>query len=250
MSDPPISTIIPTLNMGRFLPDAVGSIMRQKIKVHEILIIDSGSSDATEAIAAKLRDDGAPISFIQTDTHSPAAARNVGLSRARGEMIGFLDADDIWPENKLQRQLARMDQAPMPHVVSGFVKYFNLLDADKLAPAENSRIETLFHVHLGAYLFKRSLFEKIGVFDETFIYAEDVDLQFRIREQRIPFAIMREVTLYYRRHPDSMMSRNHPRKKLDFHRSIARSLARRRAGGAEPVDLDPLETFMDPEVPV
>jgi glycosyltransferase involved in cell wall biosynthesis len=247
MNEPRISVIIPTRNMGRFLGDAIGSIMRQGTRVHEILIIDSHSSDGTEAIAGRLRENGAPIRFIQTDTTSPGAARNVGLAEAKGEFIGFLDADDLWPQDKLRRQLARMDQTPKLEVVSGFVQYFDLLDAQKLAPAENSRIETIFHVHLGACLFRKSAFEKIGVFDEAFIYSEDVDLQFRIREQRIGFAIMRAVTLYYRRHADSMMTRNHPNKKLDFHRAIARSLVRRRAGGAEPTDLAPLETFIDPE---
>ncbi|HTV48612.1 MAG TPA: glycosyltransferase family A protein [Phycisphaerae bacterium] len=248
MSDPRVSAVIPTMNMGRFLSDAVASIMRQKIRVHEIFIIDSHSSDTTRQVVAKLKDDGAPIRFIQTDKNTPAAARNVALAQACGEIIAFLDADDLWPENKLQHQLRRMDQTPRLDMVSGFVRYFDLLDVQKLAPAADSRIETLYHVHLGACLFRKSVFEQIGLLDESFTYAEDVDLQFRIRERQIPFAIMREVTLYYRRHPDSMMSRKHPRKKQDFHRAVARSLVRRRAGGSEAADLDPLEKFVDPEV--
>ena len=90
--------------------------------------------------------------------------------------------------------------------MSGFVRYFDVLDRDRLAPAENSRIETLFHVHLGACLYRREVFERIGTFSETLMYSEDVDLLLRVREAEIDFTILRGIMLYYRRHADSMMA--------------------------------------------
>jgi len=240
-----ISVIIPALNMAQFLPDAVASIRRQAVPVAEILVIDPGSTDGTADVIATLAGSGLPIRRIETDLCGPGPARNLALAEARGEIIAFIDADDVWPADKLVRQAARLDAAPEVDMVSGFVRYFEDLDPASLAPVEGSRIETFFHVHLGACLYRRSLFDRIGGFDESLRYSEDVDLLLRIREQAIPFTILRAVTLYYRRHPGSMMVQPDPRRALDFSRSVALSMARKRALGLTG-DLPPFESFVEP----
>src|ERR1700722_8424596 len=100
-----VSVIMPTVNMGRFLTDAVASIARQDRKVGEIIVIDSASTDGTPDIVARLAKAGAPIRLIESQARAPSAARNEGISVARGDIIAFLDADDLWPERKLTRQL-------------------------------------------------------------------------------------------------------------------------------------------------
>ena len=205
-----ISVIIPTINMGCFLPDAVASISRQDHKVLEIIVVDSASVDGTADILARLAKDGAPIRHLQSESRAPGVARNEGMAVARGDIIAFLDADDLWPEGKLARQLAYLDTFADKGMVSGFVSYFDILDPATLAPAENARIETLFHVHLGACLYRREVFERIGTFDESLVYCEDVDLLIRVREAGIAFTILRAITLYYRRHGNSMMTQKIP----------------------------------------
>jgi glycosyltransferase involved in cell wall biosynthesis len=240
-----VSVIIPTINMGRFLGDAVASIARQDRTVAEIIVVDSASVDETAEIVARLARDGAPIRMIESGARSPAVARNEGIAAARGDIIAFLDADDLWPEGKLARQLDYLQTFPNKGMVSGFVRYFDVLDPVRMAPAENSRIETLFHVHLGACLYRRELFERIGTFDEALLYAEDVDLLLRVREASIDFTILRAVMLYYRRHGDSMMTQENPRKRADFRRAVAMSVARRRAGGKPPIDQNRFESFLE-----
>jgi len=241
-----VSVIIPNLNMARYLPDAVASIVRQGVPVAEILIIDAGSNDDSVAVIADLASRHPQIRILHSDKKNPSAVRNRGLAAARGEIIGFLDADDLWPPDKLARQLARLAAEPPVRVVSGFVQYFDRLDRENLVPAADSRLETLFHVHLGAAVFHHSVFDEVGRFDENLLYSEDVDLLLRIREAGIPMTILRARTLYYRRHDDSLMSRADRAKERDFKSALASSLVRRRRKGLV-APLAPFETLIEPE---
>lgn len=240
-----VSVIIPNLNMGRFLPDALASIFRQSEPVREILLVDAGSEDDSLEIMASLAERHEQVRLLRSELRNPSAVRNRGIEAASGDVIAFLDADDLWPADKLSRQLARLRGEPPVSVVSGFVQYFDRLDREALAPAADSRTETLFHVHLGAAVFRRSVFDAIGLFDESLLYSEDVDLLLRIREADMPMTIIRARTLYYRRHETSLMSQTNPAKELDFKRVIAASLVRRRRMGVGP--LPPFETLIEPQ---
>lgn len=241
-----VSVIIPNLNMARYLPDAVASIRRQAVPVAEILIIDAGSDDDSLAVIANLGGRYPEIRRLHSERKNPSAVRNRGLAAATGEVISFLDADDLWPADKLARQLARLAAEPPVRVVSGFVQYFDRLDRENLVPAVDSRLETLFHVHLGAAVFHHSVFEAVGPFDENLLYSEDVDLLLRIREADIPMTILRARTLYYRRHDASLMSRGDRTKERDFKSALANSLIRRRRNGRV-TPLAPFETLIEPE---
>ena len=176
-----VSVIIPTLNMARFLPDAIASIARQDRAVTEVIIIDGGSTDATIDVVERHKKAGVPIRLLQIAQAGPGVARNMGITAAKGDLIAFLDADDLWPEGKLARQLDYLDAFPGKGMVSGSVRYFDLLDPVKLTPAAGSRIAVLFHVHLGACIYRKAVLDRIGAFDESFLYAEDVDLLLRLR---------------------------------------------------------------------
>lgn len=231
-----VSVIVPAWNMARFLPDAIASIP----PVHEIIIVAADSEDNTPAAARALAERRDGIRVLADPKKGPATARNVGLREATGDVIAFNDADDVWPQGKLEAQLARLDGEPQADVVSGLVTYFSELDGETLAPAASASVETKFLHHVGAAIFRRSVFEKIGLFDESLLYAEDGDLLLRIIEAELRFVILKIPTLFYRRHDDSMMTRDNPRKKTDFARAFAMSLARRRKLGLSlsPVSFD------------
>ena len=167
-----VSVIVPVWNMARFLPDAVASIPN----VHEIIIVAAPSEDDTVRVANELAEQRAEVRVVAGSDQGPASARNIGLRQATGDVIAFNDADDIWPRGKLDLQLARLDAEPAVDVVAGLVTYFDALDREALAPAVTSRIETVFFHQLGATVFRRSVFDRIGMFDESFFYAEDRDL--------------------------------------------------------------------------
>jgi glycosyltransferase involved in cell wall biosynthesis len=210
-----VSVILPAWNMARFLFDALGSIP----KVHEIIIVAAPSEDDTVEVADKLAARRPEIRVLTDPIKGPASARNIGLREATGDVIAFNDADDIWPPGKLALQLERLDRKPPADVVAGLVVYFEELDRDTLAPAMSSRIETRFIHLVASMIFRRSVFDRIGLFDETLMYGEDTDLLMRILEAKVPFVILNTPTLYHRRHGDSMITRDDPRKKSDLIRA-------------------------------
>ncbi|MBS0560011.1 MAG: glycosyltransferase family 2 protein [Proteobacteria bacterium] len=241
-----ISVVIPCARMAHFLPDAIGSVMRQDVPVAEILVVDAGPSAETQAVCAGLAASGAPLRVIEAAPCHPGVARNLALAEARGEIIAFLDADDLWPAGKLARQCARLDATPGVGMVSGHVAYFDRLDPARLAPAADARVETVLHVHLGACLYRREVLTRLGGFDPGLRYSEDVDLLLRLREAAIPFTILRATTLYYRRHAGQMMQAADPRREGDFRRALTLSLARRRRLGLRG-ELPPLESHLEPK---
>ena len=226
-----ISTIIPVKNGAEFIADALASISRQTIVPDEILIVDDGSTDNTLDVVHKISKSNPAIKLLQGPEKGPGSARNVALEQARGDIITFLDADDLWPADKMQVQLARLAKEPHVDVVSGFVRYFDKLCKDTLTPAEDSRTNDIFHVHLGAAVFRRSVFDKLGQFHEDMLYSEDVDLILKIRESEFPMTILRHVTLYYRRHENAMTSKMTRDESKSFNMAILRSMMRRRAAG-------------------
>src|SRR2546428_514370 len=104
---PLISIIIPTYNSGRFVAQAVQSVLKQTYRCYEILVVDDGSTDETKDVLSKF---GNCIKYIYQENRGPSAARNVGIKVARGKYVCFLDADDMWVPNKLKVQLAFIER--------------------------------------------------------------------------------------------------------------------------------------------
>jgi glycosyltransferase involved in cell wall biosynthesis len=123
-----ISIIVPFLNMRRFLPDAVDSVRRQTHADWELLLVDDGSDDGGAEFALRAAsDDPQRVRVLlppPSSAHGASAARNRGLRVARGEYIAFLDADDIWLPDKLERQLAILEAAPEAAMTFARVHYF------------------------------------------------------------------------------------------------------------------------------
>ena len=235
-----VSVIIPVRNMARFLFDAVASIP----EVHEIIIVAADSDDDTVGVANEIAAGRPEVSVLANPKKGPAIARNIGLRGATGDVIAFNDADDIWPRGRLALQLERLDREPPADVVAGLVTCFDELDRDTLAPTASSHVETTFIHNVTSMVFRRSVFHRIGLFDETLMYGEDLDLIMRILEAEVPFVILNTPTLYYRRHGYSMMTREDPRKKSEVVRVVAMSLARRRKSGLV-LDLRSFESYIE-----
>jgi glycosyltransferase involved in cell wall biosynthesis len=104
---PNVSVIIPAFNSARFMCEAVDSVLRQTRPAEEIIIVDDGSTDDTRVVAAAL-----PVKYIYQKNAGPSAARNTGLRHATGELLAFLDADDLWLPHKLAAQLSAFENFP------------------------------------------------------------------------------------------------------------------------------------------
>ena len=243
----PLSVIIPARDAGRFIGPALASIWRQNHRAVEVIVVDAGSTDDTAEVVGEHMRAGRPVRLLREGAMHPARARNIGVAEATSPFIAFLDADDLWPAGKLQRQLGRLAGAPELQMVSGYVTYFETAGSDGLAPLPGSRTETLFHVHVGACIYRRAAFDVLGgVFDEAFVYSEDVDLLLRVREAGLAFRILRTPELYYRRHPASMMAQDNPLKEASVHLAASRSLRRRRKAGTLERPLPDFAEFVDP----
>ena len=101
---PLVTVVIPTYNRREYLPGALKSVRNQTYRNLEIIVVDDGSTDGTDAMLK--REQG--IMFLRQQNSGPSAARNTGIGAARGEFVAFLDSDDYWLPHKIELQMGRM----------------------------------------------------------------------------------------------------------------------------------------------
>ena len=155
-----ISVVIPARNAGRFLDDALRSVADQTVCVGEVIVVDDGSHDDTAGIARRF-DAPFALRMIATAGAGAAAARNTGVRASTGRLLAFLDADDIWLGDKLERQLAVPGLADGAAIAFGFCREFS--DPAGRFPI---RDEQMAAPSLSSMLVARSLFEQVGNFRE------------------------------------------------------------------------------------
>ncbi|MBI3009552.1 MAG: glycosyltransferase family 2 protein, partial [Candidatus Omnitrophica bacterium] len=109
MSFPLVSVIIPTYNRASMLREALESVRHQTVKDLEILVIDDGSTDETTQVVAGF---GEPAIYFKQLNQGVAAARNLGIRKSRGVFVAFLDSDDLWYPQKLERQIDYLSTHP------------------------------------------------------------------------------------------------------------------------------------------
>jgi glycosyltransferase involved in cell wall biosynthesis len=222
-----VSVIIPVYNGERYLGEAIESVLAQDYRPMEVIVVNDGSTDNTETIAKRYGND---IIYARQEKRGPAAARNRGLRMSHGEVIGFLDADDLWSENKLSLQLTRLAEDRSVEIVMGLSQPMKLqTDKDGKAIFEKW-YDPFCALLLGAALFRKSVFEKVGLFDETLHYGEDTDWFMRVREMGVSMTIIQEVSLFYRRHESNMTLDSVTRDRF-FIKALKKSLDRRRKEG-------------------
>ena len=213
--DPLVSVVIPVFNGEAFLREAVQSVLAQKYSPVEVIIVDDGSIDGTEDVARSLPK---TVRYLQQANQGPAAARNRGIEQAQGSLIAFADADDLWPDDKLELQLPYLLRDPAIEIVLGRIQQVRL----SIAVAEPA-----FSVNLGSAIIRKSVFERVGLFDETMRYSEDVDWFMRAREAGAAIVTIDAVTLLYRQHEQNM-TRGKSASELNVLKALKRSLDRRR----------------------
>ena len=182
---PRVSVIIPTFNRAQKVVRAIESVLNQSIKDFEIIVVDDGSTDNTNQALARYM---SAIKYIrQPVNRGVSSARNIGIKSSTAPWIAFLDSDDYWLNDKLYVQMEFVDsnsgtvacQTEEIWIRNG--RRVNPKNKHK-KPSENIFKESLklCLVSPSAVALKRSLFEEVGLFDETFPAAEDYDLWLRI----------------------------------------------------------------------
>jgi glycosyltransferase involved in cell wall biosynthesis len=187
VKEPRVSVIIPTHNHGRFLGEALDSVLSQTFRDFEVLVVDDGSTDETRALVASY---GPRVRYRFQPHGGVASARNVGLRETSAPYIAFLDADDTWAPEKLDLQVAYLDAHPHDGVV--FTSYMTTDEAGNLLTMEPKRfpyVQSPFEAMLiwpygcmHVAMVRRTCLQRVGNFDETLIMAEDWDLWLRLAQ--------------------------------------------------------------------
>jgi hypothetical protein len=221
---PLITVVIPVFNGERFIEDAVSNVLSQHYPALELIIVDDGSTDRTAEIVSQLPCD---IRYFKQANAGPASARNRGIRDASGEFIAFLDVDDLWPDNNLNFLVDELLRHPDVDVALG---YDQLVGKDP----RNGDYEYIgnpkeaFQHSIAAAMYRKSVFDKVGLFDAALIFGEDSDWFNRARELSVKVRRIDGVTLLVRRH-DRNMTRGKTPVELNMLRVFKKALDRRRA---------------------
>lgn len=108
MSDPTVTVVTPAYNAARFLPEQLAAVRAQTWRDYEHIVVDDGSTDATADLLARAAAEDDRLRVLRQPNSGAPAARNLALAQARGRYIAFLDADDLWLPEKLERQVSFM----------------------------------------------------------------------------------------------------------------------------------------------
>ncbi|HJR53571.1 MAG TPA: glycosyltransferase [Gemmatimonadota bacterium] len=223
---PLVSVIIPVYNGARFIAEAVHSIVAQEYDSLEIIVVDDGSTDETAEIVARL---GRDVRYIFQENAGPGAARNRGIRDASGDLIAFLDADDLWAAGSLRFLLNRLVEHPELDVVHGYARLFK--DGEPNSGMNSMNPDEVFPYYIGAGLYRRLAFEKAGLFEERLRFSEDTEWYWRAAELGLRIDRLQGITLMVRRHENNM-TRGKDVADLQMLRVFKLMLERRRAAGA------------------
>jgi glycosyltransferase involved in cell wall biosynthesis len=221
-----VSVIIRTYNRAYIVAEAIESALNQTYGDYEVLVVDDGSTDNTSEVVQRFRDPR--LRYVRHERNQGVgAACNTGVAEARGELIAFLDSDDIWRPEKLERQVACMERHPevdavfsdieiiddtttIPSLIATMSSFSKLLAKDRkqqeyVFSARQLYLCLLEEVPIKptVLLLKREIFQKVGPFDLTALGCED--WEFLLRLSRVAcFGYVDLVLGAQRRTPDAV----------------------------------------------
>jgi glycosyltransferase involved in cell wall biosynthesis len=220
-----VSVVIPAHNSERYIVPALDSILRQKQRPLEILVVDDGSTDSTRKI---LRNYSKEIRVIEQEQRGHPAARNRGIGEASGEFLGFLDHDDLWSPDKLERQMASFARNAELDLVFGHIQNFFTPEM----PQEERRrlavpLRPLPGLLQGAMLARRRSFDRVGLFSEECGTGDFLDWYGRAMLAGLNIEMLDQTVVYRRIHANNYQ-RTHKADRREYVRAIKRLLDRRR----------------------
>jgi glycosyltransferase involved in cell wall biosynthesis len=194
-----VSVIIPVYNCERFLAEAIESVLAQTYRPLEIIVVDDGSTDQSANIARSYKE----IQYIYQPNQGAAVARNTGLAAAQGELIAFLDADDVWLPNKLKVQVEYLTEHP--DVGLNVCRIENFLDPEISLPPGGGDVPLMKEqINLGTMVVRRDVFSQAGDFDPGYSVAEDFDWITRAKDLGVTITILPDVLMQRRIHETNL----------------------------------------------
>lgn len=209
---PLVSVIIPAYNAERTILETIGSVQQQSFSNFEMIVINDGSSDRTEELLHSVTDER--LRIFSYENGGVCVARNRGISHATGEFIAFLDADDLWTPDKLEAQLAALQQHPEAGVAYSWT-YFMDEQGKSLSAGETTFFEGNVYAQLLVNNFLASgsnplirfqAIESTGDFDSAFPHCADWDYWLRLAA-RWHFVVVPKHQILYRQSSGAMSSK-------------------------------------------
>ena len=232
-----VSVVIPCYDSSNFVPTAVQSVLSQTIAVHEVIVVDDGSTDDPASALSAI--DDPRLRIVHTSNRGVSHARNVGCDLATGDVVAFLDADDAWYSFKLERQLPLFESACRPVVVGAQMHYVGARGSPigisgVREPDDGAqrlvRTAALMPFAMSSAVVDRMALQAVGGFDETLQrdvpgQVEDLDLVARIAAHG-PIRTVGEPLGAYRVHPGSVSARRYRSQREGARYLVARSVAK------------------------
>ena len=222
---PSVSVVMAVFNGERFVAEAIRSVFAQGHPSLELIVIDDGSTDGTPKAIAAI----AAVQYVRQENRGQPAALNHGVSLARGELLAFNDADDVWTEGRLLAQLAALAEETSLDAVFGRVEQFLEPDAPAaitaaLTPARRilpSRLHT-------AMLVRRPAFDRVGAFREDLRIGSVVDWAHRAQQAGLQTRVLDSIVLRRRLHGGNTGYLQKSKASEDYLAVAKAALARRR----------------------
>ncbi|NES76795.1 MULTISPECIES: glycosyltransferase family A protein [unclassified Okeania] len=224
--NPLISIIIPVYNGDRYISEAINSVLQQTYNPIEIIVIDDGSTDKTAEVVKSF---GSVLKYFYQENSGTATARNSGISLAKGNFFAFLDADDIWVENKLKIQMEIFNNNPEVDLVFGQVKQFYSPELDENIKKQiycNPKLMTGYIP--SAMIIKRDAFFRVGKFQSQWQQGEFADWYIRATELNLKIINPPNLVAKRRLHKMNKGLQQRQASQSDYLRIIKASLDRKR----------------------
>jgi Predicted glycosyltransferases len=233
-----VSVIIPTYNRAELICEAINSVLTQTYNDFELIVVDDGSTDNTSDLLAGYAN---RIKYIKQDNAGVSAARNAGISLSKGEYIAFLDSDDMWLTEKLEKSMKFLEKGNFDWICTSRFRINEKKEKieRKIEPKSGIYDDTskITNLEIGLYnlnyvlavtsslVIKRKCFDICGLFDEKLKICEDLDLLLRFKEAGLVGGYLDE-PLIDKRSYDTSLSRNKPFKNLEYTIKVAKKHAR------------------------
>ncbi len=203
---PKVSVIIPAYNAGKYIAETMDSVLVQTYSDFEIIVVDDGSKDQTVSIVKQFKIKyPEKVKLIQKENGGPASARNAGIKVAVGEYIAFIDADDLWLPQKLEKQVRYFETQPSQvGIVYTDARSFDKdgIWINKYYPKFNGKIyKELLNSMLPnlSVMVRKECFQNVGYFEEALDIIEDHDMWLRI-SMKYEVLCLDEMLSLYRQH--------------------------------------------------
>jgi glycosyltransferase involved in cell wall biosynthesis len=210
---PKVSVIIPTYNRLPVLKEAIHSVLKQDFEDFELIVVDDGSTDETPEVIRKLG--GRVKLLLQPENRGVSAARNKGILHAKGKYVAFLDSDDLWVKGKLKIQVTFLDENP----------HYPLCYTDEVWIRKGKRVNPMIkHAKYSGWIFekclplciispssammRKTLFSRVGLFDEALPVCEDYDFWLRVSARFPIFFINKKLIIKRGGHSDQLSNRS------------------------------------------